>query len=247
MPLRIFRSRQLSAANLSIAVVGASTFAMWFFLSLYLQEVLGYSPLKAGIVFLPMTLAVVVGSTVASRITLRVGRQAGADRRHGAADRRPRAVDRHRRPQRLPRCDAGTRPARLVRAAVRLHPERRSARPPASNRMRPAWPPRSRTRRGCSAGRSDWPFSRRSRPPTQTTSCVIRRSRFTPRTRRSCSGFQLSFWIAAGIAAFGVLVAAFGMPSPRRATVAEQVASPGAPSLSRCSDNARHGAHLHNA
>ncbi len=73
MPLRLFRSRQLSAANLSIAVVGASTFAMWFFLSLYLQDVLGYSPLKAGIVFLPMTLAVVVGSAVASRFTMRIG------------------------------------------------------------------------------------------------------------------------------------------------------------------------------
>ena len=73
MPLRLFRSRQLSAANLSIAVVGASTFAMWFFLSLYLQDVLGYSPLKAGIVFLPMTLAVVAGSAVASRFTMRVG------------------------------------------------------------------------------------------------------------------------------------------------------------------------------
>ncbi len=73
MPLRLFRSRQLSAANVGIAVVGASTFAMWFFLSLYLQDVLGYSPLKAGIVFLPMTIAVVIGSAVASRYTLRVG------------------------------------------------------------------------------------------------------------------------------------------------------------------------------
>lgn len=73
MPLRLFRSRQLSAANLVIGLVGASTFAMWFFLSLYLQEVLGYSPIKTGLVFLPMTLAIVVGSTIASRITMRFG------------------------------------------------------------------------------------------------------------------------------------------------------------------------------
>ena len=40
---------------------------MWFFLSLYLQQVLGYSPLRAGLAFLPMTLSIVVGSTLASR------------------------------------------------------------------------------------------------------------------------------------------------------------------------------------
>jgi EmrB/QacA subfamily drug resistance transporter len=73
MPLKLFRSRQLSAANVIIGLVGAATFPMWFFLTLYLQEVLGYSPIKTGLVFLPMTLAIVVGSAVASRITLRVG------------------------------------------------------------------------------------------------------------------------------------------------------------------------------
>jgi EmrB/QacA subfamily drug resistance transporter len=73
MPLRLFRSRQLSAANLTLALVGGSTFAMWFFLSLYLQEVLGYSAIRTGLVFLPMTLAIVVGSVIASRITMRFG------------------------------------------------------------------------------------------------------------------------------------------------------------------------------
>jgi EmrB/QacA subfamily drug resistance transporter len=73
MPLRLFRSRQLSAANVILASVGASTFAMWFFLSLYLQDVLGYSAIKTGLVFLPMTLALVVGSTIASKITMRFG------------------------------------------------------------------------------------------------------------------------------------------------------------------------------
>jgi MFS family permease len=46
---------------------------MWFFLSLYLQQVLGYSPLKAGLAFLPMTIGIVISSTIASRVTLRVG------------------------------------------------------------------------------------------------------------------------------------------------------------------------------
>jgi EmrB/QacA subfamily drug resistance transporter len=73
MPLRIFASRTLSAANLVVFLVGAASFAMWFFLSLYLQQVQGYSPLEAGLAFLPMTLCIVAGSTIASRLVIRVG------------------------------------------------------------------------------------------------------------------------------------------------------------------------------
>jgi EmrB/QacA subfamily drug resistance transporter len=73
MPLRIYRSRALSAANLVVLLVGGATFGMWFFLSLYLQQVLGYSPIRAGLAFLPMTLCIVIGSTVASRVVQRVG------------------------------------------------------------------------------------------------------------------------------------------------------------------------------
>jgi MFS family permease len=73
MPLRLFRSRSLSAANVIVLTVGGSTFGMWFFFSLFLQQVRGYSPLHAGLIFLPMTLAIVVGSTIASRIVFRVG------------------------------------------------------------------------------------------------------------------------------------------------------------------------------
>jgi EmrB/QacA subfamily drug resistance transporter len=73
MPLRIFRSRALSGANGVVFMLGAGMFGMWFFVSLYLQQVLGYSPLEAGLAFLPMTLTIVVGSMVASRITTRIG------------------------------------------------------------------------------------------------------------------------------------------------------------------------------
>jgi EmrB/QacA subfamily drug resistance transporter len=73
MPLRLFASRSLSAANIIVMLVGGATFGMWFFFSLYLQEVRHYSPLHAGLVFLPMTIAIVIGSVVASRITIRVG------------------------------------------------------------------------------------------------------------------------------------------------------------------------------
>ena len=73
MPLRIYSSRTLSAANVVVLLIGAAVFAMWFFLSLYLQQVLGYSPLRAGLAFLPMTLCIVAGSTLASRAVTRVG------------------------------------------------------------------------------------------------------------------------------------------------------------------------------
>ena len=73
MPLRIYASRTLRASNLVVFLLGAATFAMWFFLSLYLQQVRGYSPLRAGLAFLPMTLSIVAGSTLASRVVTRVG------------------------------------------------------------------------------------------------------------------------------------------------------------------------------
>jgi len=73
MPLRIYASRTLSASNVVVLLVGGATFGMWFFLSLYLQQVLGYSPIRAGLAFLPMTLCIVAGSTLASRAVTRIG------------------------------------------------------------------------------------------------------------------------------------------------------------------------------
>jgi EmrB/QacA subfamily drug resistance transporter len=57
MPVAIFRSRQLSAANIVVLLLGASAFAMWYFVSLYLQEVRGFTPIEAGVAFLPATVA----------------------------------------------------------------------------------------------------------------------------------------------------------------------------------------------
>ena len=73
MPLRIYASRTLSASNLVVLLLGGASFGMWFFLSLYLQQVRGYSPLRAGFAFLPMTLCIVAGSTLASRAVTRIG------------------------------------------------------------------------------------------------------------------------------------------------------------------------------
>ena len=73
MPLRIFRSLPLSAANLVVFALGSSVFAMWYFVTLYLQNVLGYSPLRAGFAFLPMTVLIVICSRFAGPLVSRRG------------------------------------------------------------------------------------------------------------------------------------------------------------------------------
>ncbi len=73
MPLRIYSSRMLSAANLVVLMLGAAMFAMWFFVSLYLQQVLHFSPIQAGLSFLPMTALLATCSTLSSRVVQRFG------------------------------------------------------------------------------------------------------------------------------------------------------------------------------
>jgi len=73
VPLRIFASRTLSAANVVVFFLGSSVFAMWYFVSLYLQGVLGYSAIEAGLSFLPMTAAIILASTAAGRLVQRFG------------------------------------------------------------------------------------------------------------------------------------------------------------------------------
>ncbi len=73
VPLRLFRSRALTGANLVMFCFGVAMFAMWFFLSLYLQQVLGYDPVITGLTFLPQTAAIAVGATIAGRMAPRVG------------------------------------------------------------------------------------------------------------------------------------------------------------------------------
>jgi EmrB/QacA subfamily drug resistance transporter len=65
--LGIFRLRSLSGANVVMTLVAAGMFSMFFFATLYLQDVLGYSPLKAGLAFLPVTAGIVVGAGLAQQ------------------------------------------------------------------------------------------------------------------------------------------------------------------------------------
>ena len=73
MRLSIFRIRTLAVADIVLLLVASGLFGMFFFASLYVQEILGYSPLKAGLAFLPVTAGIVIGAGIAQPLTRRVG------------------------------------------------------------------------------------------------------------------------------------------------------------------------------
>jgi len=73
LPLRIFRLRALSAANVTMLLVGAVTFSEFFVLTLYVQDVLHYSAVQSGVAFVAFALSVVVSSNLAEAVVERVG------------------------------------------------------------------------------------------------------------------------------------------------------------------------------
>ena len=73
VPMSIFSSRTLVGANIVVFLMGAAMFALWYFLSLYLQQVLGLTALQAGLAFLPMTGTLALISTLAPRMIARFG------------------------------------------------------------------------------------------------------------------------------------------------------------------------------
>jgi EmrB/QacA subfamily drug resistance transporter len=73
VPFRIFRSRTLAGADVTGLLIGASLFSMFFFISLYMQQVLGYDALKAGLSYLPLALTIIVSAGIASQLVTRLG------------------------------------------------------------------------------------------------------------------------------------------------------------------------------
>ena len=73
MPIRVLRSRDRSGAYLVSLCVGTALFGMFFFLTLFVQNVLGYSPLRTGVSYLPMAAMILVGAAVASQLVSRIG------------------------------------------------------------------------------------------------------------------------------------------------------------------------------
>ena len=73
IPLRIFRIRNLSAADSMMILMAAGMFSIFFFVTLYLQEVLGYSPVKTGVDFLVVPIAIALTATNVPRVIQRIG------------------------------------------------------------------------------------------------------------------------------------------------------------------------------
>ena len=74
MPLRLFRSRNVSGANVVQALLVAGMFGMFFMGALYMQRILGYDPLEVGLAFLPATLAMgTMSLKVSDRVNMRFG------------------------------------------------------------------------------------------------------------------------------------------------------------------------------
>jgi EmrB/QacA subfamily drug resistance transporter len=73
VPFGIFRLRTLRGANVVGLLVGMALFSMFFFISLYLQQVLGYDALKAGLAYLPLAVTIIISAGVASQLVTRFG------------------------------------------------------------------------------------------------------------------------------------------------------------------------------
>jgi EmrB/QacA subfamily drug resistance transporter len=73
VPLSALRAPELRIANIVVILLYAAFFPVWFFLTLYLQQVLHYDAIQAGLAFLPMTLSIFLASTLAPRAVARVG------------------------------------------------------------------------------------------------------------------------------------------------------------------------------
>jgi EmrB/QacA subfamily drug resistance transporter len=71
--LGIFRMRSITGANAAMLLVAGGMFAMFFFASIYVQEVLGYSALRAGLAFLPVTVGIIAGAGLSQQLIRRVG------------------------------------------------------------------------------------------------------------------------------------------------------------------------------
>ena len=206
VPFSIFRQRTLRGANVVGLLLGMSLFSMFFFISLYMQQVLGYEPLKAGLAYLPLALTIIVSAGVASALVTRIGFKptliagmlfiaaglvwfAQVSAPGGSA---------------TSATSCSRRCSRRSASAWRSS-RRRSQRSRASSRTRPVSRRGSSTPRSRSAARSGWRSSRRS--PPATTDDAIASGERNPLVSLT-AGFQDAFLIGAGMALLGALLAA---------------------------------------
>ena len=219
MPFHIFRIRTVAGANISALLLGASLFANFFLLTLYVQDVLGWSALKTGLTFIATAGSAVLWAGVAQALVTRFGAKPimvigfiGDARRHALvhADPGARLV--------LERPAAGLSDHR-VRDSVRVHPglDRRARR--GSSTTRRGWRRASSTRPSRSAGRSASPSSPRCRSAafdhlTKLHGASYFAQAFTSGTRRA-------FWACVVVSIVGLLAVAGARPARRAAHARE--------------------------
>ena len=73
LPLELFRNRTYTGANLAMLLVALAMFGVFFFVSLYMQNILGYSAVQAGAAFLPMTVLIILVAPIAGKTSDRIG------------------------------------------------------------------------------------------------------------------------------------------------------------------------------
>jgi EmrB/QacA subfamily drug resistance transporter len=73
VPFSIFRNRTLTGANVTAIFVAMSLFSMFYFITLYMQLVLHFSPLKAGLSYIPLSISIIGAAGIASALTTKVG------------------------------------------------------------------------------------------------------------------------------------------------------------------------------
>jgi predicted MFS family arabinose efflux permease len=73
LPLELFRSGTYTGANLVVLLVALAMFGVFFFVSLYLQNILGYSAVQTGAAFLPLTILIILVAPIAGRTSDRIG------------------------------------------------------------------------------------------------------------------------------------------------------------------------------
>ncbi|MBA2523051.1 MAG: MFS transporter, partial [Solirubrobacterales bacterium] len=73
VPFRIFRLRTLTGSNIVGLLLGASLFSMFFLATLYMQQVLGYSPIKTGLSYVPLSFGIILSAGIGSQVATKIG------------------------------------------------------------------------------------------------------------------------------------------------------------------------------
>ena len=117
MPFSIFSNRNRTASFAMMLCIGIALFSLFYFLTLYLQNILGWSAIRTGVGFLPMTIGIIIAAGLTSRLVRKDWHSLAAHRRPGVGGRGNALDHAHHGVEHVPR---HSRPARPHRAGARL-------------------------------------------------------------------------------------------------------------------------------